>query len=121
MIPGLADASLIATGALAVVGLLLTVFGRSPGRELRIATWVVVAVLVVQAVIAALRVLGGVELPDQTTFLIYLLVSVCVLPIAAQFASAEPNRWSGAVVAVGAIATFVVVLRLQALWVVASG
>jgi hypothetical protein len=39
-----------------------------------------------------------------------------VLPIATQFAYAEPTRWGGAVVAVGAIATLVAVLRLQGLW-----
>jgi hypothetical protein len=44
-------------------------------------------------------------------------VSVCVLPIATQFATAEPTRWGGAVVAVGAIATAVAVWRLQGLWV----
>jgi hypothetical protein len=58
-----------------------------------------------------------VTLPEQSTFLIYLAVSVCVLPIATQFAYAEPTRWGGTVVAVGAVATLVAVLRLQGLWV----
>jgi hypothetical protein len=40
-----------------------------------------------------------------------------VLPIATQFAYAEPTRWGGTVVAVGAVATLVAVLRLQGLWV----
>lgn len=116
MIPALAVASLIATGALAIFGLTLTALGRHPGRALRVATGAVVALLVVQAVIAVARVFGGVTLPEQTTFLIYLAVSVFVLVIATQFAYAEPTRWGGAVIAVGAIATFVVVLRLQNLW-----
>jgi len=62
-------------------------------------------------------VVGGVVLPETSTFLIYLLVSVCVLPIATQFAYAEPSRWGGAVVAAGAIGTAVAVVRLQGLWV----
>ena len=67
-----------------------------------------------------MRAFSGVTLPEQSTFLIYLAVSVCVLPIATQFATyaePSPSRWGGAVVAVGAVATLVAVLRLQGLWV----
>jgi hypothetical protein len=112
----LALATLVATGALAVFGLVLVALNRPPGRALRIAVGAVVALLALQAGAAAVRSFG-VTLPEQSTFLIYLAVSVCVLPIATQFAYAEPTRWGGAVVAVGAIATFVAVLRLQGLWV----
>jgi hypothetical protein len=107
----------VACGALALAGLALSALGRAPGRELRIAVGVVVALLAVQAGIAAVRVFGGVSLPETSTFLIYLLVSVCVLPIATQFAYAEPSRWGGAVIAAGAIGTAVAVVRLQGLWV----
>ena len=116
VIGALALATLVATGVLAVLGLAFTAFRRAPGRELRIAVWVVVALLALQAVVGAVRAFGGVTLPEQSTFLIYLVVSVCVLPIATNFAYAEPSRWSGAVVAAGAVATFVAVLRLQGLW-----
>jgi hypothetical protein len=115
VIGALALATLVALGALALFGLGLTALDRVPGRELRLAVWVVVALLAVQAVIGAVRAFG-VTLPEQSTFLIYLMVSVCVLPIATNFAYAEPSRWSGAVVAAGAIAVFVAVLRLQGLW-----
>jgi hypothetical protein len=107
---------LVATAVLAVFGIVSTVLGRPPGPAHRVAVAVVVALLAVQAVIAAVRVFGGVAVPEQSTFLIYLVVSVCVLPIATQFAFADPNRWGGAVIAVGAIATGVAVLRLQGLW-----
>ncbi len=115
MIEALAVATLVATGALAVFGLSLTALSRVPGRELRLAVWAVVALLAVQAAVAAVRALGA-ALPEQSTFLIYLAVSVCVLPIASNFAFAEPTRWSGAVVAAGAVATAVAVWRLQGLW-----
>jgi heme A synthase len=111
----LAVATLVATGLLAVFGLVLAALNRPPGRELRLAVWAVVALLAVQALLGAVRSFG-VTLPEQSTFLIYLVVSVCVLPIATNFAYAEPTRWSGAVVAAGAIATLVAVLRLQGLW-----
>lgn len=106
----------IATGALALLGIGLAVAGRPPGRELRIALFAVVALLAVQALIAAVRVFTGPPLPDTSTILIYLAVSVCVLPVAYQWATAEPSRWGGAVVAVAALGTAVAVWRLQLLW-----
>ena len=115
MIDALAVVTLVATGALALFGLARTVLDRPPGRELKLATGAVVALLAVQAAVAAVRSFG-VTLPEQSTFLIYLAVSVCVLPVATNFAYAEPTRWGGAVVAVGAVATLVAVLRLQGLW-----
>jgi hypothetical protein len=111
----LAVATLVALGALAVFGLALTALDRPPGRALRWAAWATVALLAVQAVVAGYRSLGA-ALPEESTFLIYLVVSVCVPVIATNFAYTEPTRWSGTVVAVGAIATLVAVLRLQGLW-----
>jgi hypothetical protein len=106
----------VATGLLAALGLGFTIANRPPDRPLRIGVAVVEALLVVQAAIAAIRVFTGVTLPETSTFLIYLVVSVCVLPIATQFATAEPTRWGGTVVAVGAIATGVAAWRLAGLW-----
>jgi hypothetical protein len=121
VIEPLAVATLVATGALALFGLVLTALDRPPGRELRIAVGAVVALLALQAAAAAVGSFHA-TLPERSTFLIYLAVSVCVLPIATQFAYAdERSRWGGAVVAVGAVATLVAVLRLQALWGAGSG
>jgi predicted membrane channel-forming protein YqfA (hemolysin III family) len=114
--PALVLIVLGAIGALAVFGVVTTVRDRPPGRPLRVATGVVIALLVLQAAIAAVRVFSGVTLPETSTFLIYLVVSICVLPIAVQYANAEPTRWGGTVIAVAAIATAVAVLRLQGLW-----
>ncbi len=118
MIGALVVVVLVALVALAVYGVVLTVLGRLPDVWTKRAVGVAVALLVVQAAVAAVQVFGGVALPETSTFLIYLVVSVCVLPIATQFATAEPTRWGGTVVAVGAIATAVAVWRLQGLWVV---
>ena len=107
----------VALVALAIYGVVLTVLNRPPDVWTKRAAGVVVALLVLQAAIGAVQVFSGNPLPETTTFLIYLVVSVCVLPIATQFATAEPTRWGGAVVAVGAIATAVAVWRLQGLWV----
>jgi hypothetical protein len=117
---------LVVTGVLAVYGIGMTVVNRPPDRALRIAVGATVALLVVQAVIAAIQVFTGTTLAETSTFLIYLVVSVLVLPIALQFATASdedegPTRWGGLVVAVAAIATAVAVLRLQGLWAAGGG
>jgi hypothetical protein len=117
VIVGFAIAVMAVCGALALYGLALTALGRLPDRVTRLLTFRVEGLIVVQAAVAAFRVFSGVTLPESSTFLIYLVVSICVLPITLQFASAEPSRWSGAVLAVGAIATGVAVWRLLDLWV----
>lgn len=132
MIGLLVIAQCVVLVALAVFGLATTALNRPPGRQHRLGVAVCEVLLVAQAAVAAFRVLaGGVTLPEQSTFLIYLVVSVCVLPVALQFATAgsdravggdagraaePPSRWGGAVIAVGAIGTMVAVLRLQGLW-----
>jgi hypothetical protein len=108
---------LVALAALAVYGVVSTVLDRPPDVWTTRSVGAAVALLVLQAAIAAVQVFTGTALPETSTFLIYLVVSVCVLPIATQFATAEPTRWGGAVVAVGAVATAVAVWRLQGLWV----
>ncbi|HZG91449.1 MAG TPA: hypothetical protein VEZ42_14660 [Pseudonocardia sp.] len=116
MVDALVIVTLVATGALAVFGLVETVRGRPPGKPLAYAVYVTVALLVIQAAIAAFRVFTGAQLPETTTFLIYLAVSVCVLPIALQWANADPNRWGGAVITAGAVGVVVAVVRLQGMW-----
>jgi hypothetical protein len=121
VIHSLAIALVVLTGALAIFGLVSTALSRPPDQAQVFAVGVVEAGLVAQALIAAARVFGGARPAETSTFLIYLAVSVCVLPIALQFARAEPNRWGGTVIAVGAVATGVAVLRLLALWGGAGG
>ena len=121
MIGWLVIVVLVVTAALAVYGIAITVANRPPGRTMRLAVGGTVALLVVQAVVAVVRLFSGPPLPENSTFLIYLVVSVLVLPIALQFATASeenegPSRWGGLVVAVAAVATAVAVLRLQGLW-----
>ena len=116
MIGALVIVVYVACGALAVYGLVEVLRKRAPGKPMRYAVGATVALLVVQALIAAARIFGGVALPETSTFLIYLVVSICVLPIALQWANADPNRWGGAVIAVGAIGVAVAVWRLQGLW-----
>ena len=126
MIGWLVVVVLVVTGLLAVYGVVVTVANRPPDRALRIAVGATVALLAIQAVLAAIRVFTGTALAETSTFLIYLAVTVLVLPIALQFATASdedegPTRWGGLVVAVASIATAVAVLRLQGLWAAGGG
>ena len=91
MIGWLVVVVLVVTAALAVFGIGITIAGRPPGRELRFAVFGTVALLVVQAVVAVVRLFSGPPLPENSTFLIYLVVSVLVLPIALQFATASDD------------------------------
>jgi hypothetical protein len=109
------------TAGLAIFGIVTTVRGKPTERPLIASVGVVEAVLAVQAVIGLVRVFVGQRPAETSTFLIYLLVTVCVLPFGLQFARAEPTRWGGTVVAVAAIAVGVAVLRLLALWGTTGG
>jgi len=121
MIHPLAIALLVLTGGLALFGILTTVLGRPADRVHAFVVGVVEALLVAQALIAAAKVLGGIRPAETSTFVIYLLVSVTVLPLGLQFARAEPTRWGGTVIAVASIAMGIVVLRLLSLWGGAGG
>jgi hypothetical protein len=116
VISGVALVLAALTAALAVFGLVTTALGRTVGVAHVRSAGVLEALLVVQALLAGVRLLGGARPPETDTFVIYLLVSVCLLPIGLQFARAEDTRWGGAVLAVAAVAAGVVVLRLLSLW-----
>lgn len=110
--------TLVVTGVLAVAGIVEMVRKQPPSQALARAVLSAAALLAVQAALGAYRVLiEGVQVPEQSTFLIYLAVSVLVLPVALQWANAEPNRWGGGIIAVAAIGVFVAVFRLWDLWV----
>ena len=116
MIQPLAVTLLVATAALALFGLVTTLLGRPAERPHVIAVRLVEALLVAQALLGLIKLAAGLRPPETSTFAIYLLVSVCLLPLGLQFARAEPTRWGGAVIAVASIAVGVVVLRLVGLW-----
>ncbi|RYJ02866.1 MAG: hypothetical protein EON52_18770 [Actinomycetales bacterium] len=74
--------------------------------------WMLEALLVVRA-LAGLGAFSG-DGPDSTsTYVGYLLASVCVLPIAMQSVRGDRAVWSSVVVAVATIAVGVIVVRLQ--------
>ncbi|WP_036506682.1 hypothetical protein [Nocardioides sp. URHA0020] len=74
--------------------------------------WMLEALLVVRA-LAGLGAFSG-DGPDSTsTYVGYLIASVCVLPIAMQSIRDDRAVWSSGVVAVAALAIAVVAVRLE--------
>lgn len=106
---------------LAAVGLLLTARDRQPGGLFRAAAWLLWATMVVQAVIVFFAARGGPKLTEPITFFGYLVAALVVMPFALRVATAEESRWSGAVIAVAALAMAAMAGRLQFLWSSAGG
>lgn len=121
MIDFLVVTLIVAALALAAFGFVLAALGRVPGRALLIAAAAVEAVLAVQVVIAAIRLVGGARPAEFGTFVGYLVAALILLPLALQWARAEANRWNGAVIGVAAVALAAAVARLNALWGTVGG
>ena len=90
------------------------------GRRMGLAHWIVVglleAVLLVQAVIALVRLGGGHRLAEPATFYGYLIGVLLVPVIGAGWAWSERTRWAGTQVAVAGLAVAIMVWRLLQLW-----
>jgi len=102
---------------LLVWGLVAARRGRPPGRAMLLAGVAVEVVLLVQAVVAVVAMTTGPG-PEGSTvlFVSYLVTVVLVLPVALGWALVERDRWSSAVVAVGAFTVAAMVLRLWDVW-----
>ena len=74
--------------------------------------WMLEALLVVRA-LAGLNAFSGAGPDSTSTYVGYLVASVCVLPIAMQSIRDDRAVWSSGVVAVAALAVGVIVVRLQ--------
>lgn len=110
---------------LVVVALSLLVGGWAGWRALRDrpvvlrqlwAGAVVEGVLVVQAVVAAVRTAGPTGPPEPLLFWGYVATSLCILPFAALWAFAERSRWSSVVLLVAALTVAFLQYRLLQLW-----
>lgn len=77
---------------------------------------VVVALLVVQAVVAAVLLARGSASPDAALFWGYALTQLILLPLAAAWAFAERTRWSSVVLLGAALTVAFLELRLVQIW-----
>ena len=107
----------VAASGLVVWGLVAARLGRAPGRAMLLTGAAVEALLLVQAVVAVVGMATD-RGPEGSTvlFVSYLATVVLVLPAAIGWALLERDRWSSAVVAVGAFTVAAMVVRLWDVW-----
>ncbi|WP_106849479.1 hypothetical protein [Blastococcus sp. Marseille-P5729] len=74
------------------------------------------ALVVAQAVVAAVQMGRGHEMSETATFIGYLATNVIMLPAAAYVAYVERSRWSSVAMAVAGFVVAVLEVRLQQLW-----
>jgi hypothetical protein len=101
---------------LAGLGALSTLTRRRTGLAHLVTAGVLEGVLLVQAVVALVRLAGGYRPEETATFLGYL-AGVVLVPVAGVLWSrGEPSRWAGTVIGIAALVTAVMVWRLLHLW-----
>lgn len=116
MIDLLATALIASSLVLAGWAVLTALRGRAVDDWQLLALAAVELLLLVQVVVAAVRLVGG-ERPEALgVFVGYLVIALLVLPVGTVLALAERGRWSGGVLAVAGCTLAVVVVRLQQLW-----
>ncbi len=101
---------------LAVTGALSTLAKRRMGLGHWIVVGVLEAVLLVQAVVAVVRLANGHRVPETATFYGYLIGVLFVPAIGAGWAWTERTKWAGTQLAVAGLAVAVMVWRLVQLW-----
>lgn len=113
---GLVVATTVVAGLVAVLGVAATLASRRIGLLHVGGTLLLEALLLLQAVLAAIAMAGG-DLPaDTPTFLGYLS-GIVLIPVAGLlWARTETSRWAGTVLAVAGAAVAVMIWRLLNIW-----
>ena len=102
--------------ALAVWALVFVVQDRAVILRQLFGAAAVEAVLVVQAVVAAVLLATGDHTVNGPLFWGYLATALLLLPIAAAWAFAERSRWSSVVLAVASLTVAFLGFRLWQIW-----
>lgn len=104
--------------ALAVLlGLIATVIRRYPDDWALVATAGTELFLIVYAVAAGIRQVGGeMVLGEVWEFWGYLLTALIMPPIAFFWAVSDKSRWANTVLAVSGAITFVMLFRMEQIW-----
>ena len=97
----------------AVLAVTAAARGAERPRWLDQMAWMLELLLVVRALVGLGPLLGGDRPESTSTYVGYLVASVCVLPIAMRSVQDDRATWSAAVVAAAALAVGVVAVRLQ--------
>lgn len=120
MIPVLAYVVIILAGAAVVWGIVTAIADLPPGKAQLLFAAGVWLVTLAQSIIAAVALAGGFRPASLATTIGYLIGIVLLIPVAWFWANVERTRFSGVVLAVAALATLAMTLRLLSLWVPAA-
>ena len=120
MIPVLAYALIALAGVSVVWGLVTAIKDVPPGKAQLLFAAGVWVVTLAQSVIAAVMIATGFRPASLATTIGYLIGIVVLIPLAWFWANVERTRFSGIVLAVAALATLAMTLRLFVLWVPAG-
>jgi hypothetical protein len=120
MTRGPLETAIIVASLLLAAGCLFATWRHRPtGRILVAAVTLVEIAVLVQVVLAAVRLAGG-DGPEGTrdvaTFIGYLIGTSIILPATAAWSIVDRTRWGPGVIAVGALVLPVLIVRLQQIW-----
>lgn len=101
-------------------GLITAIADKPPGKAQLLYAAGVEVVVVLQSIIALVRLAGGFRPVERATTIGYLVGIVILIPIAWLWANVERTRFSGVVLAIAAFAVLAMTLRLLALWIPAG-
>ena len=116
MIGSLATGIITASLVVALIALITTIRNRPVGLVLLVGLGLLEVAVLVQAVIAIVRLISGEEIGQTVVFLGYLATTVVVPLFGAYWGMAERSRWGTGVVAVACLALPALTGRLLQLW-----
>jgi len=103
------------SAVLTVWALVLTIRNTAAGKGLLGATGGLLVLLVVQLVVS-IALWGRADGTDPLLFFGYLFTALLLVPLAGFWAFAELSRWGPAVVAAAAVTVFVMIERMDQIW-----
>jgi len=116
MIQGLAI-GILSAGLLLGAWLGVQAWRRRPTTEAQMVAAIVLEVaLLVQTVIAIMRLVGGAQLDEGVTFVAYSVGILLPLPLGFYLARIERTRWGSLSLCFTAVVVAVMTLRLMQLW-----
>jgi hypothetical protein len=116
MTAALVVAIVIGTLGLAASALLWAALDRPVRLGHVVAGAVLELLVIVQALLAVARLVGGNRPSAVPTFVGYLLGSLVVLPLGVLWALEERTRWSSVVLGIAAVTVTVIVVRMNVVW-----
>ena len=116
MVDGLATAVTVVAFALAAWALIEVLRDQAPHRPLLAGVAALEALLVVQVIVAIVKLATDRTPTEPATFVGYLVASLIILPVGWFWAWSEKNRSATGVVALACLVIPVLALRMNQVW-----